>query len=113
MNTNMIMPRETQRTGHKVVALALLVMLTSVGCGKLEFTQNPIELDPGLIVKKPTAHGVEIVSGATIGKTTVLNGYRVDASVGAIRNKLDNVTPNGYTVYHGVKGSIFSDDTSQ
>ncbi|MES2964806.1 MAG: hypothetical protein V4760_13020 [Bdellovibrionota bacterium] len=93
-------------------AFAMLVMFSSVGCGKLEFTQNPLEEIKIPKILKPTAQGVEIVSGASIGQRTVLNGYQVDASVGAMRDKLETVTPNGYTIYHGVKGSIVSDETT-
>lgn len=99
-------------TQFKATAIAAFLMFAASGCGKLEFTQNPLENIVPPIILKPEAQGVEIVSGASVGKRTVLNGYYVDASVGAIRDKLETVTPNGYTVYHGVKGSIVSDQTS-
>jgi len=99
-------------TTVKATAFAVLVLFGSVGCGKLEFSQNPLENIPIPKILKPTAQGVEIVSGATVGQRTVLNGYYVDASVGAIRDKLETTTPNGYTIYHGVKGSIVSDETA-
>ncbi len=96
----------------KATAFAVLVMASSVGCGKLEFTQNPLE-DIPIVVQKAKVEGLEIVSGANVGQTTVLSGYKVDASVGAIRNQVNNVTPNGYTIYHGVKGAIYSDESTQ
>lgn len=94
----------------KATTFAMLLMFGSVGCGKLEFTQNPLVTPP--IIQKPAAQGVEIVSGAAVGQRTVLNGYYVDTSVGAMRDKLESTTPNGYTIYHGVKGSIVSDSTA-
>lgn len=96
----------------KATAFAMLLMFGSVGCGKLEFTQNPLEDIKIPKILKPSAQGVEIVSGAAVGQRTVLNGYYVDTSVGAMRDKLESTTPNGYTIYHGVKGSIVSDETA-
>jgi hypothetical protein len=94
------------------LAVLMLLALTVSACGKMDFTQNPLTnlIPPGIF--KPSAVGVEAVSGSSMGKRTVLNGYYVDASVGAPRDQLDSKTPNGYMVYHGVKGAIVSDATT-
>jgi len=79
------------------------------GCGRIDFSLT--DMRPKLpIFGKPTAQGVEVVSGSSVGELTLLNQYKVDASVGAVRDKLETRTPNGYTVYHGVKGAIVSDE---
>lgn len=76
------------------------------GCGRLDFSESILH---PLIPRFSKAQGVEVVSGASTGQRTLLNGYTVDASVGAIRDKLESTTPNGYTVYNGVKGAIVSE----
>ncbi|HVK60790.1 MAG TPA: hypothetical protein VM432_04530 [Bdellovibrionales bacterium] len=95
------------QTISKLTLIVLTLALTA--CGKMEFNQSPLEQ----IIKNPpffkSTQGVEVVSGSTMSKRTVLNGYYVDASVGAPRDQLDSRTPNGYQVFHGVKGAIVSD----
>lgn len=99
-------------TVSKLSAYAILA-LTLSACGKMEFNQSALtDLIP-IPIFKPAAQGVEAVSGSTMGKRTVLNGYYIDASVGAPRDQLDAQTPNGYKVFHGVKGAIVSDSTTQ
>lgn len=78
------------------------------GCGKMDFTLTSL-LPKNPILSKPAAQGVEVVSGASTAQHS-LNGYIVDASVGTVRDQIQTSTPNGYTVYHGVKGAIVSDD---
>ena len=90
----------------KQFALMALTALMLSGCGKLDFSIT--DLNP-LARLFSSAQGVEVVSGSSTGQKTLLNGYTVDASVGAIRDKLESTTPNGYTVYNGVKGSIVSE----
>jgi hypothetical protein len=90
----------------KQFAFMALAALMMAGCGKLDFSQTILH---PLIPNISTAQGVEVVSGASTGQKTLLNGYTVDASVGAIRDKLESTTPNGYTVYNGVKGAIVSE----
>ncbi len=90
----------------KQVALMTLAAFMLAGCGRLDFSQTILH---PLIPNISTAQGVEVVSGASTGQKTVINGYTVDASVGAIRDKLESTTPNGYTVFNGVKGAIVSD----
>ena len=81
-------------------------LLTMTGCGKLDFSQGLlVPLNP-IIMSKVT--GVEVVSGSAVGQKTVINGYTVDASVGAIQDKIVTRTPNGYSIYNGVKGAIVS-----
>jgi hypothetical protein len=92
------------------VRLAMIAGASSLlllGCGRLDFTQSL--LHPLQPIRFSKAQGVEVVSGASTGEHTLLNGYTVDASVGAIRDKLEATTPNGYTVYNGVKGAIVSE----
>lgn len=95
-------------SGVKIsAAFAIAMMMT--GCGRIDFSLT--DLRPKLpIISKPTAQGVEVVSGSSVGQKTLLNQYTVDASVGAVRDKLETVTPNGYKIYHGVKGAIVSDE---
>lgn len=94
--------------GLKVVG-AMALALFATGCGRIDFSLT--DLRPKLpIISKATAQGVEVVSGSSVGQKTLLNQYTVDASVGAVRDKLETVTPNGYKIYHGVKGAIVSDE---
>jgi hypothetical protein len=90
----------------KQFALITLAALMLAGCGRLDFNLTDIAHP---IRNLSTEQGVEVVSGASTGQKTLLNGYTVDASVGAIRDKLESTTPNGYTVFNGVKGAIVSD----
>ncbi len=94
------------KTSTKLV-LSLSFAFASSGCGKLDFSQDL--LSPLTPIRMSKAQGVELVSGSAIGQKTVINNYTVDASVGAIQDKLVTRTPNGFTVYHGVQGSIVSD----
>ena len=94
-------------------ALLIVAAMQLVACGKLEYSENPLTSLIPIKILKPESQGVEIVSGAAVGQRTVLNGYYVDAAVGAMRDQLETHTPNGYTVYNGVKGSIVSDETTQ
>lgn len=94
----------------KVTAL-LVFMMATTACGRLDLSLNQPVISPDLI-SKPSTQGVEVVSGSSMGKRTVINGYYVDASVGATRDKLEQRSPSGYTIYHGVKGAIVSDSTS-
>jgi major membrane immunogen (membrane-anchored lipoprotein) len=100
------------KTGGRIVkkqyALLAVAALMLAGCGKLDFSQTL--LHPVIPSLFSTAQGVEVVSGASTGQKTLVNGYTVDASVGAIRDKLESTTPNGYTVFNGVKGSIVSEN---
>ena len=90
------------------IAYVLFAAFALSGCGKLDFSNGLINpISPIKIMSK--AQGVEVVSGSSTGQHTVLNNYTVDASVGAIQDRLVSKTPNGYSVYHGVKGSIVSD----
>ena len=99
-----------KRKAFELALIAGIASLMLVGCGRLDFTQSLLHpLTP--INSLSTAQGVEVVSGASTGQKTVVNGYTVDASVGAIRDKLESTTPNGYTVYNGVKGAIVSDQS--
>jgi hypothetical protein len=89
----------------KIVFVVSAGSLILAGCGKLDFTQSLLHpLTPTNSLS--TAQGVEVVSGASTGEKTLVNGYTVDASVGAIHDKIESTTPNGYKVYNGVKGSI-------
>lgn len=91
---------------HLAAAFALAVAMS--GCGRIDFSLT--DLRPKLpVVSKATATGVEVVSGSSVGQKTLLNQYTVDASVGAVRDKLVTVTPNGYKIYHGVKGATVSE----
>ena len=100
------MTKSFKQTAPKVIVFCLAVLSLS-GCGKLDFTQELLHpLNP---ISVATAQGVEVVSGASTGKKTLVNGYTVDASVGAVRDKLESTTPNGYKVYNGVNGAIVSD----
>lgn len=96
-----------KRNTFELALVAGFASLMLVGCGRLDFSQTL--LHPLQPIGLSTAQGVEVVSGASTGQKTLLNGYTVDASVGAIRDKLESTTPNGYTVYNGVKGAIVSD----
>jgi len=98
--------QQGKRNAFKLALMAGFASLTMVGCGRLDFSQTLLH---PLVPSISTAQGVEVVSGASTGQKTLLNGYTVDASVGAIRDKLESTTPNGYTVYNGVKGAIVSD----
>ena len=94
---------------HILLLSALTFSFMASGCGRIDFSLT--DMRPKLpIFGKPTAQGVEVVSGSSVGELTLLNQYKVDASVGAVRDKLETRTPNGYTVYHGVKGAIVSDE---
>lgn len=97
------------KSGSKtlIAAASLAFSLLSQGCGKLDFTQTLLR--PLVPIQMSSAQGVEVVSGSSVGQHTLLNNYTVDASVGAIQDKLESRTPGGYTVYHGVKGAIVSD----
>jgi hypothetical protein len=99
--------RHQHQNTFKASTLVLFAFLVS-GCGRIDFSLT--DLRPKLPISKPSAQGVEVVSGSSVGKKTLLNGYTVDASVGAVRDKLETRTPNGYTIYHGVKGAIVSDE---
>ena len=88
-----------------LIAVAALSVFVLNGCGKLDFSETVLHPVTSLL---STAQGVEVVSGASTGTKTLINGYTVDASVGSVRDKLETTTPNGYTVYNGVKGSIVS-----
>ena len=89
-------------------SVCLLATLQLMGCGKLEFSENPLQdLVPKIL--KPSAQGLEVVSGAAVGQKTVVNGYIINASVGAIRDQLESHTTNGYVIFHGVEGSIQSE----
>ncbi|MES2857484.1 MAG: hypothetical protein V4692_16555 [Bdellovibrionota bacterium] len=99
-----------QVIGISKLSVLMMMALALSACGKMEFNQSALtDLIP-IPIFKPAASGVEAVSGSTMGKRTVLNQYYVDASVGAPRDQLDAVTPNGYKVFHGVKGAIVSED---
>jgi hypothetical protein len=102
------MKTQGKRNSYQLAFIAGLASLMLAGCGKLDFSQTLLHpLIP--ISSFSAAQGVEVVSGASTGQKTLLNGYTVDASVGAVRDKLQSTTPNGYTVYNGVKGAIVSD----
>ena len=101
------MPVKNLKQHMNFAIFACLASLALTGCGKLDFSQGLlVPLNPIVMSK---AQGVEVVSASSVGQHTVLNNYIVDASVGAIQDKLSTRTPNGYSVYHGVKGSIVSD----
>lgn len=100
------MAKPLKQVAPKLIVFCLGV-LSLTGCGKLDFSQDLLHpLNP---IKLATAQGVEVVSGASTGKKTLVNGYTVDASVGAVRDKLESTTPNGYKIYNGVNGAIVSD----
>lgn len=90
-----------------VAALSILVAVTFAGCGRLDFTKSLLNATG--VSQASTAQGIEVVSGASTGQLTLINGYLVNASVGAVRDKLQSTTVNGYTVYDGVRGAIISD----
>lgn len=97
------------KTSGIKISMAIALAVFTAGCGRIDFSLT--DLRPRApIISKATTQGVEVVSGSSVGQKTLLNQYTVDASVGAVRDKLETVTPNGYKIYHGVKGAIVSDD---
>lgn len=95
------------KSSRKFALVISFATLALSGCGNLDFSETLLRpLNPVVMSK---AQGVEVVSGSAIGQKTVINGYTVDASVGAIQDKLVSKTPNGYRVYNGVRGAIVSD----
>lgn len=98
---------------HPLKAFAgIAAIALATGCGKIDYSSNVLDSTKIPQIIKPTSQGVEIVSGAAVGQRTVLNGYYVDASVGAVFDKLETKTQNGYTVFHGVRGAIVSDGST-
>lgn len=87
-------------------SIILLSAFALAGCGRLDFTQTL--LHPLTPIQLSTAQGVEVVSSSTTGTRTLINGYTVDASVGALSDKLTATTPNGYKLYNGIKGDVVS-----
>lgn len=97
---------------HNRFMMFAVASVLMAGCGRLDFSQTLLHpLTP--VTSLSTATGVEVVSGSSTGEKTLLNGYTVDASVGAVRDKLESTTPNGYKVYNGVQGSIVSGESAQ
>ncbi len=102
------MKKSSKQQLFDLALIASLPTLFLMGCGRLDFTQSLLHpLTP--INSLSTAQGVEVVSGASTGQKTLVNGYTVDVSVGTVLDKIESTTPNGYTVYNGVKGAIVSD----
>jgi hypothetical protein len=102
-----------KRMNHISKLSVLTIMMFALSaCGKMDFSQTDLTSLIPKNIFKPAAQGVESISGSTMGKRTQVNGYYIDASVGAPRDQLDARTPNGYMVFHGVKGAIVSDGST-
>lgn len=99
--------KSLMKTSKNMVFVVFVAFALS-GCGRLDFTQSLLRPDAPLQIASK-AQGIEVVSASAVGQHTVVNGYTVDTSVGAIQDRLVSKTPNGYVVYHGVKGEIVSE----
>lgn len=91
------------------IAVILASVATMTGCGRIDFKSTLLRPLPS--VAQPSAKGVEVVSGSTVGQRTA-NNYLVDAQVGAVTSQLEATTANGYKVYYGVGGAVASDSTT-
>lgn len=90
-----------------MILASVLVLFTS-GCGYITGSITDIvgDIVPELSDK---VQSVEVATGALEEQVT-LNGYRVQASVGAVVDKVYLVTPmSGYRVYQGVQGQTISE----